>query len=668
MHIKQLCSFPSEQPIVRSKRIPDLVILTRQLQKLLTYGEPTSDAILSLYCEGLATQHNLAYLSTTFINDLQQKKWARVKKYFAMAQTSKSRRIDRPHMQGEAAIMIPTFINSNHWVALVRREVGESVYFLYSDDLNDIDTEHKIQDLIFNHTDSQFCPKGAQWINCHSTTFYPHSNECGPRTILALHIMALHPYPNSFIILPLMHPNLAQLSRAWIAAALCTGMTDTQVISQYWTLTPQTDTRISNRAQSIPFEVIYWNDQITSTQSQQSVSSQTLVYSDSHNSQTSTGSHIAFPAKAKETNKHNIQENTTEYTPSHLHPTVDRVNAKITQWIPLRQTESPTTSPETPTPLPFGTPLQSIDPTKTLRVIMQNTQMTFQLTNSEHKKLQAIENLHTLHTSVFVAISPNINWHNPSHWVQFKAPFKHTNKQIHISATSSDIGKTKECITRHNLIGGAAIISFNHWASKVCHTQHDPRGHGTFTVTTYQGKNGKKLSIIGAYISVIKGSAAGDNTLYHQQITLMEKQAIKDKTLWKANKCPRKEAILAIGSLIKELQEKDHAIILAIDANQTPQECRTKGTIGRASIEWLRLEHGLDDPFLELMKQRPPTTTKTPNRDIDYILTYQVPIRGVSTLEMDNPVISDHLGIMLDVDIAAIFASSYSELGTCPPP
>jgi hypothetical protein len=83
-------------------------------------------------------------------------------------------------------------------------------------------------------------------------------------------------------------------------------------------------------------------------------------------------------------------------------------------------------------------------------------------------------------------------------------------------------------------------------------------------VTTYKGKNGKKLSIIAAYISVSKGSEAGENTLYHQQVTLMEQKVMKDKTIWKSNKCPRKEAILAISTLLRELQEK-HAIILAID-------------------------------------------------------------------------------------------------------
>ncbi len=188
---------------------------------------------------------------------------------------------------------------------------------------------------------------------------------------------------------------------------------------------------------------------------------------------------------------------------------------------------------------------------------------------------------------IFVAISPNVNWANPSHWAKFKQPFCSTFRHAHISAASSDIGKSPAHIHTELLIGGAAILSFDLWASKVCETRIDPRGHGTYAVTTYQGKNGRKLSVIGAYISVLKGKQVGDNTLHAQQITIMENQAIKDGKIWYPNQCPRQAAIKALSELITELQEHDHSIILAIDANQTPSECYQNNTIKYASIEWL---------------------------------------------------------------------------------
>jgi hypothetical protein len=43
-------------------------------------------------------------------------------------------------------------------------------------------------------------------------------------TLLALHIMAFHPNPHENMLLPVMDQNIAQISRAWIAASLVTGL------------------------------------------------------------------------------------------------------------------------------------------------------------------------------------------------------------------------------------------------------------------------------------------------------------------------------------------------------------------------------------------------------------------------------------------------------------
>lgn len=59
-----------------------------------------------------------------------------------------------------------------------------------------------------------------------------------------------------------------------------------------------------------------------------------------------------------------------------------------------------------------------------------------------------------------------------------------------------------------------------------------------------------------------------------------------------------KEVIKAFGELISELQEDNHAIILAIDANQTPQEAMSRTGPKPYSIEWLHLEYGLQDPYI----------------------------------------------------------------------
>jgi len=72
----------------------------------------------------------------------------------------------------------------------------------------------------------------------------------------------------------------------------------------------------------------------------------------------------------------------------------------------------------------------------------------------------------------------------------------------------------------------------------------------------------------------------------------------------------------------------------------------------------------MSDPFIELFGARPNSTTQNPNTDIDYILTYGIQISGILTLGLICPAQSDHMGILLDIDLSSFFSSSFSDLST----
>jgi hypothetical protein len=96
-----------------------------------------------------------------------------------------------------------------------------------------------------------------------------------------------------------------------------------------------------------------------------------------------------------------------------------------------------------------------------------------------------------------------------------------------------------------------------------------------------------------------------------------------------------------------------------IDANQSVAECYSSNGLKPFSIEWLRIQRGMIDPFIAITQQRPNSITLTPNRDIDYILMFGIEIQNITTLGPDHPAISDHLGITFDIDPEKFFSSQF---------
>jgi hypothetical protein len=144
--------------------------------------------------------------------------------------------------------------------------------------------------------------------------------------------------------------------------------------------------------------------------------------------------------------------------------------------------------------------------------------ISMQLGQHNHEFCNTISKLQNLAASVFAISSPNVNWHNSSYTTKFKRPFSHDFQYAHLSATCSDIGKQGTYRNHSTLQGGNAIVTLGHWASRVAASYQDPRGNGSFTSTTFQGRNNRKLTIICANIAVPKGTDMGEtsvSTIHH---------------------------------------------------------------------------------------------------------------------------------------------------------
>jgi hypothetical protein len=189
---------------------------------LLTYGEPIDDSIFYSFFKLLrVTCPDCHTVDTNFHRLFMPHGWETAyRKFFIHAQSSNySKKSNSKPSLNSATILIPIHIQGCHWVALVHRTIAGRVFFMYSGDMNSINTTETIRMKYASQTSDSFHPHDSIWINCNNFTYFPHSNECSPRTIPALTVLACHPSPSPNILLPFMDDNIAQLSRWWIAAS-----------------------------------------------------------------------------------------------------------------------------------------------------------------------------------------------------------------------------------------------------------------------------------------------------------------------------------------------------------------------------------------------------------------------------------------------------------------
>lgn len=586
--IRQYSQFPPDAVLAYSEIRSTVTLTTQELQNLLTHGEPTSDNVLYLFLEIFCSFFNYTFMTEKFFTLLKRNGWSSIRRYFSDNKRSKGRSTYRPDISGEPAIAIPCFLGA-HWIALVRREIQGQVYFLYSDDLNQPSMEKHIKQVLSEQTDESFYPSTAIWINCKAITYYPHSNECGPRTLLAICIMLLHPEPTDNILLEYMDPNLAQITRTWVAATILTGQPIIPPITQSTSHSCPT----SLTSTSEPFSLIAWTHTDAFSRNSGHITSDHFPVPSTNGT---LGPNVlsCYPEPSVHNNQTNLLSNTGE-TLNNAHvlvniepqqrPTrrpknrttrVPKEQPKITDFLSptnipqhykgispkiisqqstqlekkrfitdftLTSHHKPDQSTELPT---WGHALEVIDSTSTLRIILQNPNglKTYDYSGDLLLNLQKCS---SIGAGILCLPETNTNWSHPQNKSSFqkalKSIWKHSNYQESSSA---------ETFQSNYQLGGTATVVLDRWTSRVVTKGADPYGLGRWSFITLRGSNNKMITIITGYrVCNSSPSTAGVKTAYMQQYRGLSRKlrSIKDSSAPN----PRRQFILDLQAWLEEL-------------------------------------------------------------------------------------------------------------------
>ena len=170
---------------------------------------------------------------------------------------------------------------------------------------------------------------------------------------------------------------------------------------------------------------------------------------------------------------------------------------------------------------------------------------------------------------------------------------------------------------------------------------------GRYSWSTFRGSNDRIVCIITGYrvckssTSPTKRSTA--NTAHWQQVKGLVKRGYNSPN-------PRKQILTDLSKFIHQHQDKDHDVLLLMDANES----------NSSKSEWTHflIDNNLHDIHDKVMSQVPPTTRLDNPERIDFMAASDRLLKHVSDAgygALNDGLISDHIILWADVDFKSYF-------------
>mmetsp|Transcript_22442 Transcript_22442/g.32140 ORF Transcript_22442/g.32140 Transcript_22442/m.32140 type:complete len:238 (+) Transcript_22442:666-1379(+) len=231
----------------------------------------------------------------------------------------------------------------------------------------------------------------------------------------------------------------------------------------------------------------------------------------------------------------------------------------------------------------WGDPLPKGVKGNTIGVVYQNVNKSLSAKPTAESAM-LFNSLKQMEADVFMASETNRNWRSPTFRNSLKQTVSRIWRSNRIAYSTSTVGM--KFLNDELLPGGTATMLFDHLATRTVKMGEDEEGTGSFSYITVEGQGKQKLTFITGY-QICKGAMKGTTTSCMQRKEVLNNIEMK-KGITTSNPSTedlRTKFINDLVPFIQQLQREGHAIILALDANETPAESVKNGEIKPGSIE-----------------------------------------------------------------------------------
>ena len=267
-----------------------------------------------------------------------------------------------------------------------------------------------------------------------------------------------------------------------------------------------------------------------------------------------------------------------------------------------------------------------------------------------------------MEADVFMASETNVNWKTAKFRNDFQRKVTNIWPANRVAFSTSDVGIEFEL--HEYLPGGTSTMFFDNLSMRVIKVGEDDSGLGRWSYITLEGQEGRKVTFITAY-RICSSPMRGTKTSCRQQSKVINQQEMrhnKEASTIDTNNLHMKFTADLV-TFMQTLQAAGHAIVLGLDANETPEEAIKTNEIKHGSISWLLEQTGLREVFMDQHQILPDSTSTTPGRFIDRVAVSGIKIQRVTLLRANEPAQqSDHLGIVVDLDLRYLFTNACSPL------